>query len=245
MRSRLRLGPAAAFLTVLALGLIALVVWVATGRQQVQTLGVSVVLPVGVVTPGGPSLCQAPIALGIRAEAVEFNPGAPPPTSSLQVQLRAYPGGAVLGTGDLPGGFDPAKPQTVQLHPSVPGNREVSLCVRNTGPTPMGIFGSPSANLPCSLRRGAAACGFGEATASNSVTHASLGSQPLGGDMAAVFLDRHPSLGAWIDQTARNASVFKPGFVDARWRWWVLAGVLLVGVPALLALALRSLRADG
>jgi hypothetical protein len=230
------------FLAVLVIGAIGLVVAAARNdNRQVQSLGVSVSVPVGVVTPGGPELCQQPIGLGGRVEAVEFNPGAPPPTSALQLQLRDYASHRVLGSGVLRGGFDPAQPQTVAIQPPVPGNRQISLCVRNLGPAPMGIFGSPAENLPCSLRRGTSQCLFGQAQSASSVSRAFIGSQPLGGDIAAVFLRRHArSLTDRVVTVVRHASVFKPGFAGAGF-WWLLIGLLVIAAPTMLVLTLRSL----
>lgn len=230
---------AATFLGVLVAGLVALALTI-NGATPEQSLGVSVVQAVATLTPGGPEACEEPISLGEPVTGVTFNPGAPPPaTPALLVTVRDTATRAALASGRIGAGFNPTLPQTVPLSRTVSTSRPVALCVRDLGPTPVGVFGAPSRATPCSLQRGSFGCAFGSAIATTTVSNAYLGSTLLPGQIAAVFHSAPRSLGDSLAATFDHASLFRPGFVG-RGFWWALLAALLLGVPAALLWALRA-----
>jgi hypothetical protein len=136
----------------------------------------------------------------------------------------------ILARGRLAAGYDPAKAQTIQLSPSVKANRFVNFCFRNAGPGEMVLFGDKE-------------LGAVHPTISTSV--ASLDGHPLlDSDIALVFPRRSSkSLLQLVPQIFKRASVFRPGYVGP-WLYWLLAALVLVAVPLLLARAVASADPD-
>lgn len=232
---------AAAFIAVVVVGAVALAAfYVGGGGSRVQNLGVSVTKAVAILAPDGRQVCERPISLGDRVDAVEFNPGTPPPTPALRVQIRDAASGRLLASGQLPGRFDPAVPQTVGVSPPVTSRRDIALCIEDLGPGGVGIFGSDIRYVPCSIARNAPTCAFGRAQVTSSVTEAYVGSRPTGGAIEAVFLRAHPrGLFNRVSDTIRHASAFRPGFVGTGF-WWGLLVLLVLAAPACLVWCLRS-----
>jgi hypothetical protein len=238
MRSR----AALALVVTAALGLVALLVGRAFDERPLQQrLGVLVQGAVATLAPGHMG-CQGPIAMADDASAVEFNPGTPhaEPGPAIDATVRDTNTRAVLATGRLAAGFDPRKPQTIQLSRPLKANAIVDICFRNAGPGMTLLFGDSEVGSPLFERAGVAG-----QHPSISTSMASVDGQPLPSqDLAVVFPRRSPkSVLALVPQIFRRAALFRPGAVGP-WVYWLLAALILVGAPLLLARALASASAQ-
>jgi hypothetical protein len=224
MRSR----AALALLATAALGVVALLVGRAFDeRPQQQRLGVFISHSVADLRPGQMA-CQGSIAMADDTSAVTFNPGTPhaEPGPAIVTTVRDSYSQRVLARGRLAAGFDPAKAQTVELSPPVKANAQVDFCFRNAGPGRALLFGDTEA-------------GAIHPTVSTSV--ASIDGHPiLDKDIALVFPRRQSkSVLELVPQIFERAALFRPGVVGP-WVYWLLAALLLVGAPLLLARALAT-----
>jgi hypothetical protein len=224
MRSPAVLG----FLAVLAIGAVGLVVaGFATGSALVYTPGVTPFSPVVTLQPGQRA-CMRPISTpdGATFERVRVFAGRDGiPGPPLEASVATVKGGDELGRGRLAGGYRGAgKPAPVaipvgRVHPTEP----IEVCVRDAGSAPVALWGAPTI-----------------ASKSDTVLG---GGPPLGSDISVRLERAHErSLIAGLPDEAERASVFKAGVLSPP-VWLVFALVVLLGVPALLVLALR--RADG
>jgi hypothetical protein len=228
MRSR----AALAVIATAALGIVALLVGRAFDeRPQQQRLGVFIAKPVVPLAPGQTG-CQGAIAMADDTSAVTFNPGTPhaEPGPAILATVRDHYSGRVLASGRLPAGFDPAKAQTIELSQTVKANAQADFCFRNAGPGRALLFGDTE-------------LGSVHPTISTSV--ASIDGQPLlEQDIALVFPRPHAkSVLALVPQIFRRAALFRPGAVGP-WVYWLLAALILVGAPLLLARAVASASAE-
>jgi hypothetical protein len=228
MRSR----AALAVIVTAVVGLAALLVGRAFDERPLeQRLGVFITGPVAPLSPGHYA-CQGSIALADDTSAVTFNPGTPhaEPGPAIVVTVRDSYSQKTLSTGRLAAGFSPRKAQTVQLSPPVKANSQVDVCFRDVGPGKTLLFGDTE---------------LGSAHPSNSTSVASVDGHPLlTQDIAMVFPRAKPkSVLALVPEIFRRASLFRPGFVGP-WVYWLLAALILVAAPLLLARALATAVAD-
>lgn len=241
MRSRTLLS----FAVVLALGLAGLlVVGLTTRDDRSQTLGVAVAGPVAGLRAGD-AACQRPIGLADDVDRVEFNPGTQARvTPPIRVTIRELPAGPVLGSGLLQGGYDPRRSQTVDVG-HVRRGPEVELCFRNLGPASVDLFGDTLYGVFCTAtsgsRRAPLVCKPGGVRPTISTSQTFVHGQPLRGDIAAVFHRRDArSLLARVPLMVARGALFRPGFVSQGF-WWAMIALWLVGLPLLVAGAIRSL----
>src|SRR5206468_5663138 len=103
-------------------------------------------------------------------------------------------------------------------------------CFRNLGPGKALLFGDTE-------------LGSVHPTISTSV--ASVDGHPLLADDIALVIPRPKpkSVLALVPEMFRRAALFRPGFVGA-WTYWVLAALILIAAPLLLARAMASADAE-
>jgi hypothetical protein len=143
------------------------------------------------------------------------------PGPRLDVVVRRHDG-RPLATGTLPAGY-PDVPKDggfrVVQTGAVAADQPIDVCVTNRGPHSAALYGS-----------GALA---------NRNSDATLDGKVAPYDVALVFQDAPRSRAGQIGHAFARASLFRPGFVGT-WTYWLLALVLVLGVPALLWRALSS-----
>lgn len=212
-----------AVLTLLGLclaGVLALlIVGGARETRMAFTAGVSSAGAQAAIAPGQTG-CQGPLDVpqGGSFDAVEVVlatgavPGAP-----ARVTVRDAQTGRVLARGRLAGGYLGTAQQRVAVTPRVAEGGPISVCLRNTGTVPIVPMGNGDAASPPS-------------------TYTRNG-QPQGVDIAVRFQTEPRSLLSQFGLIADRAALFRAGWVGA-WTYWLLAALLTLGVPALLAFAL-------
>jgi hypothetical protein len=200
-------------------------------RPIQQGLGVFV-LQNEVTLPSGHEGCQGPIGLTDRTASVEFNPGTPHAERgpAIAALIRDARTSHVLARGLLRAGFDPRVPQTVSFAPTMPANAVVDVCFRNLGPGQVLLFGDTAF--------GTGKVGFVGVHPTIVTSSASLDGKDLPGrDIALVFpRDKPKSVLALVPEMFTRAALFRPGWLGA-WTYWVLAALVLLAAPLLLARA--------
>lgn len=234
------------FAAIVVVGVLAIVVVGLTSRDRVaQTLGVA---PAGQVAQlkAGQQLCQAPIGLADDVDQVRFYPGVvdrKATTPALVVALRSEQGHHVLGRALVPSGTDLTKSQTVSVG-HVSAGPQIELCFRDEGPAPVAIYGDELHGSLCDPKAPhpyRVTCTPGRVRPTLSTSEATVGGNPLPGDVAAEFLRAQPrSLLAGVPLVVKRASLFRPAFVGPA-LWWVLIVAWVVGAPIGLAYAVRRL----
>jgi hypothetical protein len=203
-------------------------------RSQAFTLGVTRAATTKVAPDG--EVCQSPVAVPAAAafDGVTFAVGTQQrPGPPLEVTVReadlTRPGaldGAVLARGTLDRGYpdvDRAPEHTVWLQ-RVPDEQTVAVCIRNRGRHPAFVYG----NADIAAR----------------TSTAFLDGQPTGNDLALEFDRREPrSLASLVPAMVDRAALFRAGLIGP-WTYWLLGGLVLLAVPALLVRALRSATAE-
>lgn len=217
--------PALVVLVVVLAGIAILVGSALTTRtSRGFTLGVPSQFPSHPVQ-AGQTLCQRPVHVppGGSFDRVDFEVGTDHrigPTLDVTVHQL---GGGFTRHGVLPAGYpDVAFQQRHVVRVGhVPSRSTVEVCFRNRGPRTIAIFGSSDGAIARS-------------------------SSYLDGTWAEFDLDLvfrrgdQRSFATLIPQIARRASLFRPPWVSPG-LYYVLALLLLIGAPLLLARALRSL----
>jgi hypothetical protein len=196
-----------------------LVVGGARETRMAFTAGVSSAGAQAAIAPGQTG-CQGPLDVpeGGSFDAVEVVlatgalPGAP-----ARVTVVDTATGRVLARGRLPGGYLGTAQQRIAVDPRVPEGRSIRVCLKNTGAIPIVPMGNGDAASPPS-------------------TYTRNG-QPQGVDIAMRFQTRPRSLLSQFGLIADRAALFRAGWVGP-WTYWLLAALLALGVPALLAFAL-------
>jgi len=208
--------PLLALAAVCAVAAAALLVGAASARNEVAfTVGLPAVQQAEVLPPGAEA-CRGPLearASFTRLRVVTASFGRPGP--ALELAVRA-PGGRALGRGVVPDGYDDG----AQVEADVGGiaaGRRVELCAVNRGGDPVLLRGAPPATLASELDAPDADAG---------PAFVALRAEPRS------VLDQVPDM-------AGRAAVFKPAGVGA-WTYWLMAGLVALAVPALLAGALRA-----
>lgn len=199
-------------------GLITLaVVGEADKRKLAFTLGVVPAQVAAELRPDA-TVCQRPVAVSTEFAHIRFGIGTFGRIGEpLDVEVRALPGGRVLASGTLPAGYGDSTQQSVEVG-TVRAPRQVEVCITNRGARKSAIYGGVTAAAPN--------------------TEAYVGGGPTGSDLSLVF-DRSEerTMLATVPDIFERASLFRPGWVGG-WTFWLLAALLLIGVPALLSVAL-------
>ena len=187
-------------------------------RRLAFTLGVQPA-QVAAVLDAGHTACQGPIDVPADSNAVAFmvdTAGKPGPP--LAITARAS-NGEVVGRGRVDGGY--AHRSNLQARVGgITRGRTFTLCFRNAGRRAVGIYGN-----------GAAAARTSTAT---------IDGVDAGTDLTLVFerADSRSML-AMLPDVFERASLWHPGWVGA-WTFWMLLGLVVLGVPLLLWRALDS-----
>jgi hypothetical protein len=209
---------AVAFLATAVAGLLALaIVGERDKRALAFTLGVVPSQVAAELQPGA-TVCQTPVAASSQFSRIVFGVGTfGRPGESHDVTVRALPGRSVLASGRVRAGYADSTPQSVPVG-LVKAPRRVEVCITNRGEHKSAVYGGVAAAAP--------------------YTGAYVSGKPLGTDLTLVFLrGQERTMLATVPDIFERASLLRPGWVDS-WTFWVLAGLLFAGVPAMLALAL-------
>jgi hypothetical protein len=208
----------AGFATVVLLGFAGLLLTAAADEEGLAfTLGVNASQVAAVLKPGN-EVCQRPIyasadAGDVRLQMGTFGrAGAPLEVRTVPLEAGASKSGAVAG------GYPDNSVVTAPVADVREGSA-IALCVRNAGRREVALYG-------------------GAAQAART-SAAYLDGKEVPADLTLVFERSHPRsmLSALPDMFTR-ASLWHPGVVGA-WLFWVLTAAVALGVPILLALALR------
>lgn len=211
---------AAAFVTTVAIGLLALaLVGVEDKRDLAFTIGVVPSVPAATLAPGA-TVCQLPISVSESFKRVRVRAGSPGgPAEPAVVSVRASGTDQVLGRGRLAGGYPYGSDVSASVG-EVAADQRIAVCVRNAGDRRLAVFGNAAQAAPPSEAR--------------------AGGRVLKYDVSLVFLKRdRRSMLSELPDVFQRASVFRPGWVGT-WTFWVLAVLVVLGVPALLARALSD-----
>jgi hypothetical protein len=206
-----------AFGTVFVLGVAGLVVAAALDDRRLSfTLGVQPTQVAAVLDPGEVA-CQGPIDVPASARTVKFPVdtfGAPGP--ALEVLT---PAGESGGRASVPAGY--RGHTTVSASPNgIVAGRRIGLCVGNAGKRKVALYGgAPQASRTSRLM---------------------LNGRDTGTDLTLVFdrAEQRSFLSALGDVFDR-AALFHPSWVGAG-LLWVLAGLLVLALPAALGAALSG-----
>lgn len=214
MRSAAVLG----FLVAAIAGLgVAAVVAAGDDRDLAFTLSVKPDLVAAEIPPGGVA-CQTPVVLAEEFQGVRFQVGTyHRPGPPLEVFVRR-PGSALpIASGRLAGGYPDVSRPTVAIAPRVPTGTRAALCVRNRGERRVALYGGPEmANLRSTV---------------------TVDGRDVKTDLTLVFTRKPASALATVPEIFERASAFRPAWIGP-WSYWLLAGLALLLVPALLAVAL-------
>jgi len=212
------------FLAVAVAGLIVAFAAVAgDNRNTAFTLGVTPGLSAAELRPGAEA-CQTPIAVAEAFDGVRMQVGTYKRQGSpLAVSIRRPDSGRAIAAGRIPGGYADVSQPEVQLDSTVAASQRVAVCIRNAGRRKVALYG------------GSELAHIG--------TSAEIGGRDQGTDLTLVFIRPPTSLLSQTSEIFERASLFRPVWIGP-WAYWLLAGLLLVAVPALLAGSLRAAGAD-
>ncbi len=207
-----------------------LLVALAATRESklVYTLGVGPAAPSWTSKPGK-QVCQGPITPPsdafdrvVISLGTYFKPGPP-----VEVVVRDAATSRALARGKLAGGYPDIAdaPEHAVAIPSTSLRRAADVCIRNTGRRRVAVYGAPGI--------------------SHRTSTAIVDGKPAGGTDLAVRLDRdHPrSLLSRLPTCSRTPRRSRRSW-SAPWTFWVLLGIVLLGVPALLARAIAGALRD-
>lgn len=212
---------ARAALVAFVVGVLGLLVVAATNERHLAfSLAVRASQP-GILIQPGQTVCQRGIDVEEPFDSVTlllatyFQPG-----PRLEMRVTDSRSGRLLAAGVLPDGYPDGKKSVARLHGTVPAGGRATLCVRNTGVRKVALFSGPySDNAPSS---------------------GAIDGRYIAYDLLVDFVRSKPrSTIGLIPDIFDRASLFHPAWVGA-WTFWVLAGLLLVGVPVLLVRALSA-----
>lgn len=193
-------------------------------RTLAFTLGVRPTQVAAVLTPGSQA-CQVPVVVAARPGSVEFSVAtagvtAPP----LEVTVRDTASGRRLSRARVPGGYryDSTVAAAVE---NLRKESVVAVCVRNMGQTRLALNGGPAQAARTS--------------------ELELDGNSTGTDMALVFKrPESTSMASLLPDALERASLFRASWVSVG----LLTGlgvVFILGVPALLALAVAKATRNG
>jgi hypothetical protein len=214
-----------AVLVFATIGLIGLVVVaMTTTTTRAFTIGVLSTAPSPPIR-AGQTACQKPIRvpLGGTFNRVDFEVGTyyqRGPT--LDVTVRPLEGSLPRLHGVLRAGYPDVGVQQRHIVKvgRVPTGALIEVCFHNQGPRKVALFGGND----------------GSATQSTGY----IDNNPIGFDFDVVFRGESRSFARLVPEIASRASLFRPPWV-APSLYYLLIFLILVGVPLLLARALRSL----
>jgi hypothetical protein len=211
-----------AFAAVALAAVAGVVLTAATDKHDLAfTLGV-VTTGIAVDIPPGGEACQRPIHVPAGFGAVRVRTGTffrPPPPLDLTVKDAATR--RPLAHTRFHPGPEQISIRTVRVA-RVPAGRDVSVCFRNAGRRVAGLYG-------------------GEGTPGS---EALLSGKRVELDIDLVFLREQPASAlSLVPEMFRRAALFHPGWVGA-WTFWLLAALIVLLVPALLARALATAERD-
>jgi hypothetical protein len=217
----MRSGPRAVFVAIVVAGFVGLLATAATDERDLAfTLGVRPT-QVAAVVPSQESACQAPIYVSTETDSARLQvgtfgrPGAP-----LRISARNAQDGALVSAGNVHGGYGDGS--AVRAPARLPEGTRVSVCVQNRGTRRVALYGGPDQAARTSALR--------------------LAGRPTGTDMTLVLERKEPrSIASMLPEMVDRAVLFKGGWLSSG-LLWSIAVLVMVGVPALLAVALS--RAD-
>jgi hypothetical protein len=188
-------------------------------RRLAFTANVRPVMVVAVAPPGAEA-CQRGLEAVEEFDMVEARVAtgelAGPP---LRATVRDLDDSRVLATGAVPAGTRDNRDVAMRLDRKVPSGGLIEVCLRNLGRRGVGFYGGPT---------------------DESQGHSAVGRRLGGGDMRVVFLRSEPrSALAQVPDMFERATRFRPDVVG-EWTFWLLLVAVAGGIPALLAVALRS-----
>lgn len=212
------------FLVVAVAGLVvAFAVVAGDDHETAFTLGVAPGLPAAELRPGAEA-CQTPVPVAEAFDGVRMQVGTYRRQGSpLAVSIRKADSGREIAAGRAPGGYADVSQLEVELDSAVAPGQRVAVCVRNAGQRKMAIYGGPEL--------------------ANGGTTVEIGGRDQKTDMTLVFTRPPSSLLSQTPEIFERASLFRPVWIGP-WAYWLLAGLLLVAVPALLARSLRATSAS-
>jgi hypothetical protein len=221
MSSRAARAALAAFLV----GVLGLLVAAVTDKRHLAfSLAVRPSQP-GILIQAGQQVCQRGIDVEEPFDSVSlllatyFQPG-----PRLELRVTDDRGGRALASGVLPDGYPDSKVSVTKLDRTVPAGGRATLCVRNTGARKVALFSGPFTD--------------------NAPSRGAIDGRYISYDLLVDFVRSKPrSTLSLIPDVFQRASLFHPAWVGA-WTFWVLAGLLLLGVPVLLGRALVSAERD-
>jgi hypothetical protein len=178
----------------------------------------------GAVAPlkAGQTVCQAPIEVPDDAAAFDRvvahlgTYGRPGPAVELSVQTSDR---RTIARGRIAGGYGDNSRPPIELG-RVTDRGPLRVCLRNAGRGPVGVYGAADAAARAST--------------------AMLDGQPIRADLDLVFERDHArSVASLVPAILSRASLFRASWLGS-WAYVLLGLVVLLGVPALLAIALRD-----
>jgi hypothetical protein len=216
----------AAFAVVFVLGLAGLLLVGSLNQRSLAfTLGVAPTTAAAELTPGH-SVCQRPIDVTADFDEIRMRTAGPVAAApAIDVEVLDARTGRRLANGrtDTGGGLLDGVIQTKEVVAqvrTVHQGQRVAVCLSTDGPRPALLYGNAAL-----AARG---------------TSAFLDGRRLNSDVALVFNRTEPrSLLALAPEVVDRAALFH-GSLSAPWVLWVLAALLVLALPALLALALRA-----
>jgi hypothetical protein len=219
----MRRSAVIAFAAVFALGVVALVAVAGLERRsEAFTLGVIPAAPLEV--RGGGTVCQLPIDVPESFDEIRFQVGTHRRTGPpLTVTVRDPATDLVQARALVAGGYPDVSTLGATVSP-VRAGRTVAVCIRNDGRHRIALYGN--------------------ATPASRSSNAYLEGRDTGADISLVFIrPESASLLTLVPDMVDHGSLFHGGWVGA-WTFWALIPALLLGLPALLLVALRATRAD-
>ncbi|HKP91986.1 MAG TPA: hypothetical protein VJT75_18605 [Thermoleophilaceae bacterium] len=216
----------AALLAFVAGVLVLLVAAVTDKRHLAFSLAVRASQP-GLLIQAGQEVCQRSIDVEEPFDEVSlllatyFEPG-----PRLEMRVSDDRTGRVLASGVLPDGYPDSRVSVTGLDRTVPAGGRATLCVRNAGTRKVAMFSGPYTD--------------------NETSSGAVDGRYVSYDLLVEFVRSKPrSTLSLIPDVFQRASLFHPAWVGPS-TFWVLAGLLLLGVPLLLVRALSAAeRAEG
>ena len=211
---------AIAAMLAIVLGGVFVLVLIAAGdeRERAFRLPAGDGQPVAKLAPGD-TACQRPLTSEGDFRSVVFTAGAARRT---RLTVRAIP----LDAGRRPPALEQAElapgksAERVRFDRTVRREERFALCVRNSGRGLAALYGAQARPDDVSALTG-------DGTRDNA-------------DIGLLFLREQPrSVLSDLPEMFERAALFRPGFIGA-WTFWLLFLGVVIGVPALLAAALRE-----
>lgn len=209
-----------AFAALVLAGLVALLL--AASRDDRDLAFAFGVVPalVAAELPPDAQACQRPVAVGGEFSGIELLVGTYERRGQpLAVTVRRMEDGRILSEGRIAGGYPDFSERVARMDRSVARGERVAVCVRNMGDRRIALYGGPEL-----AKRNSSVAVDGREHATDLTLTFTTASRSVLSQLPAVF-DR--------------ASLFRPAWVGP-WTFWLLGGLLVLAVPALLGMALRD-----